>query len=395
MGGAGRRVHGEQELIWRLDAIVDSSPDAILGGTLDGVVTFWNRSAARILGYSADEVIGRGVSAMVPEDRMHELAHVLDEVSAGRRVGPFDTRRRCKDGSMIDIAVSVSPIKDANGEVVGAVTIARDITERLRAQEERRALEAHLEQALRMETAGQLASGIAHDFKNLLSVVIGYVERAEDLAAGGDAELQATLSEIRVAADRAVVLTNDLLAFSGRVRVKPMAIDLDDLIAGISDLLDVALGSKCQVDFRPSYGDRPVVQADRGRLEQVLLNLAVNARDAMPDGGTLTIMTSSAEFDEDHARLRPGLSAGRYVELTVRDTGVGMSADVAERIFERFFTTKPPGTGTGLGLSTVHGLIAAAGGSIEVDTTEGLGTTFRIYLPALPGTGDQHPDRAG
>ncbi|HEX9034168.1 MAG TPA: ATP-binding protein, partial [Streptosporangiaceae bacterium] len=203
------------------------------------------------------------------------------------------------------------------------------------------------------------------------------------------------LSEIRVAADRAVVLTNDLLAFSGRVRVKPMAIDLDNLIAGISDLLDVALGSKCQVDFKPSYGDRPVVLADRGRLEQVLLNLAVNARDAMPDGGTLTIMTTSAEFDEDHARRRPGLSAGRYVELTVRDTGVGMSADVAERIFERFFTTKPPGTGTGLGLSTVRGLIAAVGGSIEVDTAEGLGTTFRIYLPALPGAGDQQPDRAG
>lgn len=292
MGDSGRRGHEDQELIWRLDAIVDSSPDVILGGTLDGVITFWNRSAERIMGYSADEVIGRRVTEMVPEDRAHELAHVMDELRAGHRVGPFDTKRRRKDGTMVDLSVSVSPITDANGVVVGAATIARDITERLRAQDERRALEAHLQQALRMETVGQLASGIAHDFKNLLSIVVAYAEHAEDLAADHDAELRATLSEIRVAANRAVVLTNDLLAFSARVPAKPTAIDLDGLIAGLSDLLSVALGNRCQVVFEPSHGDRHLVRADRGRLEQVLLNLAVNARDAMPDGGTLTIATS-------------------------------------------------------------------------------------------------------
>jgi two-component system cell cycle sensor histidine kinase/response regulator CckA len=389
LGGAGGRGHGEDELIWRLDAIIDSSPDVILGGTLDGVITFWSRGAARIMGYSADEVIGRRVSKMIPEDRAEELEHTLAELRAGRRVGPFDTKRRRKDGSLVDMAVSVSPVMDAAGEVVGAVTIARDITERIRAQEERQALEAHLQQALRMETVGQLASGIAHDFKNLLSIVVGYAERAADLAADHEAELRATLREIRVAADRAVALTNDLLAFSGRVRAKPMAIDIDDLITGISDLLGVALGASCQLVFDPSRGDRHVVFADRGRLEQVLLNLAVNARDAMPDGGTLIIATSSAEFDEGQARQRPSLGPGRYVELVVSDTGTGMSTDVARHIFERFFTTKAPGTGTGLGLSTVHNLIHDADGSIEVDTAEGCGTTFRIYLPALPDSGDQ------
>lgn len=371
---------------WRLAAIVDSSPDAILGGTIDGVITFWNASAARIMGYSADEVIGRRVADLVPPVRAGELAHVMRQLRAGKRVEPYDTQRRRKDGTLVDLSVSVSPILDASGTVVGAATVAREITERKRAEADRRALENQVQQAERMETMGQLTSGIAHDFRNLLSVIVAYAERAEDLAGAGDPELRGTLGEIRVAADRAVTLTDDLLAFSGRAQARPEVIDLNALIAGLRDLLTVALDGRAELVFRPSRTERPAVLGDRGRLEQVLLNLAVNARDAMAAGGTLTISTRHVQFYGDQAGRNPAIRPGRYAELAVSDTGTGMSEEVLSRIFDRFFTTKPPVTGTGLGLSTVHGIITEAGGAIDVDSAVGRGTAFRIYLPALSGS---------
>jgi PAS domain S-box-containing protein len=265
--------------------------------------------------------------------------------------------------------------------------VSRRTSELVRAEADRRALEAELRQAERMQTVGQLTSSIAHDFGNLLAVVVGYAEMAEDVTAGGrDPELRRILAEIRGAADRAVRLSSDLLQLSRRTRAKREEIDLNELVARIKDLLTVSMSGRGEVRFQQSAVALPAVLADRGQLEQVLLNLAVNARDAMPDGGTLTISTGVVDFGEERARLHPGTHAGRYVELAVQDTGVGMNADVQARIFERFFTTKPEGTGTGLGLSTVHGIVTGLGGVIELSSLEGCGTTFRIYVPTMnPG----------
>lgn len=266
--------------------------------------------------------------------------------------------------------------------------VSRRTSELVRAEADRRALEGELQQAERMQTVGQLASGIAHDFGNLLAVIVGYADMAEDVIADRDPELQRILEEIHGAADRAVQLSSDLLRFSGRTRAKREAIDLNALVSGIKDLLSVSLNGRAEVVIEPSPAALPAVLADRGRLEQVLLNLAVNARDAMREGGTLTISTRPAAFDAQRPGLQPGTSPGRYVELVVQDTGIGMSADVRARIFERFFTTKAAGRGAGLGLSTVHGIIADLGGTIDVESQEGRGTTFRIYLPAIPHLGE-------
>ena len=260
--------------------------------------------------------------------------------------------------------------------------VSRRTSELVRTEADRRVLEAELRRAERLVTVGQLTSGIAHDFGNLLAVIVGYAEMAADVSDDLDPELRRILDEIHDAADRAVHLSSDLLSFSSRARTRPEAIDLNALIAGIRDLLSASMSGCAEVNFEPWPEHLPRVLADRGRLEQVLLNLALNARDAMPDGGKLTIATGPADLDGERIRLPPGAGPRRYVELAVTDTGTGMSKQVQARIFERFFTTKPPGTGTGLGLSTVHGIIADAGGIIDVDSAEGHGTTFRIYLPA-------------
>ncbi len=251
--------------------------------------------------------------------------------------------------------------------------------ELFRVEADRRKLESRLQQAERLETVGQLTSGIAHDFANLLGVIVGYAEMAEDVSNDPDPELRRILTEIRVAADRAVRLSGDLLSFGSRARTKRQAIELNALIVGITDLMNVSMSGRAEVIFKPWPADLPAVLGDRGQLEQVLLNLTLNARDAMSEGGALTISTKPADSVTERMRVHPGTGLGRYVELAVTDTGIGMNAEVKARVFDRFFTTKP--AGTGLGLSTVQGIVAGLGGIIEVDSEEGKGTTFRIYLP--------------
>jgi PAS domain S-box-containing protein len=363
----------------RLAAIVESSPDAIVGRTLDGVITSWNPGAVDMYGYAADEMIGHNVSELAPSARAGELALILDRVRRGQRVENFETQRIRKDGAVIDVSVSVSPIRDAGGAVTGAAAVTRDITERRRAEGERRGAEARLHQAERMETVGQLAGGIAHDFNNLLGAMIGYAELAATEAT--DPDVRADVQEILSTAQRAAALTRDLLVFSRREPGEPGELDLNAVIAGVQGMLAVSVGEHIQVRVEPAAA-LPAVHADRGRMEQVLLNLAVNARDAMPEGGVLTITTGVAELLVGDARLATGTDPGRFVELAVSDTGTGMSETVAAHIFEPFFTTKPHERGTGLGLATVYGIITGAGGCLGVDSAPGAGTTFRLYLPA-------------
>jgi signal transduction histidine kinase len=253
------------------------------------------------------------------------------------------------------------------------------------AERRRRELEVQLRIAERQQTVGQLASGIAHDFANLLAIVAGYTEMAEDTIDDGNPELRRILEEINQAADRAVHLSNDLVHFSGRVRARPEEVNLNVMVVAMMKLLIVSLGNKIAVILSLSPTELPKVIADVGQLEQVLVNLVVNARDAMPEGGTLTISTATADFDEEHSRMHRDATPGRYVELAVRDTGVGMSAEVKDKIFDRFFSTKGAAEGTGLGLNTVRGIVSELGGTIAVDSAEGQGTAFHVYLPAIGG----------
>jgi len=259
-------------------------------------------------------------------------------------------------------------------------------------ERDRRQLETELRQAERFQVVGQLTSSLTHEFRNVLGVIVGYTEMAADFTEDDNPELQQTLAEVRYAAKRGVDLCGELLRFSRR----PPAtedVDLNDVISRTKALLTVSMGGNVVVAFKPPTAALPAVRADRGQLEQVLLNLAVNARDAMPAGGTLTIRTSAVDFDAERTSRHPGTRPGRYVELLVQDTGMGMRPDVQAKIFWRFYTTKRPGRGTGLGLWAVGNIIAEAGGTIEVDSAEGQGTTFRIYLPALPDGGPQRTVR--
>ena len=382
----------ELEARSRLAAVADSSADAIVGVTLDGVITSWNAGAEQMTGYSREEMIGNNVSVLDPAGQAGESAAILDRVRQGERVEQIEVRLLRKDSTILDLSYTISPIRDAGNAVVGAATVARDMTERNRAEADRHSLEQRLLQSERLESLGQLAGGIAHDFNNLLAAIMNYAgfvaeETADQPAVRADAE------EIRAAAERGARLTRQLLVFSRREATRPEPLDVNTIVADISTLLSRSIGAHIELRINPAAG-LPAIEADRGQVEQVLLNLAINARDAMPNGGVITIETSLTRLSGTFADAHPGTSPGRYVELTVSDTGTGMSADVAARIFEPFFTTKPQDQGTGLGLSTVYGIVTKAGGSISVDSEEGTGTTFHVCFPATSAAAAEQPDRA-
>jgi signal transduction histidine kinase len=253
------------------------------------------------------------------------------------------------------------------------------IQERLQAQAEREALENRLHQSQRLESLGQLAGGVAHDFNNLLTVILTCASFVAEETAGNQSA-QADVEQIRAAAERAAQLTRQLLIFGRREKPKPEALDLNVVVADVQSLLARSIGEHVKLVVH-SGASVPAIRADKGHIEQVLINLAVNARDAMPGGGTLTIQPGLAYLGEEYTRLHPEVRPGHYVELSVSDTGVGISPAVAARIFEPFFTTKPPGKGTGLGLATVHGVVTGAGGSLSVSSEQGAGTTFRAFFP--------------
>jgi two-component system, cell cycle sensor histidine kinase and response regulator CckA len=386
-----RLLRVEHELTERLAAIFEASDDTIIGKTLAGVVTSWNAAAERMYGYSRAEMIGQSVARIFPPDRAGELASIMDQVRQGKRIKHLETQRIRRDGTVIDVSVSVTPIRDDSGTVTGAAAVGRDLTEINQAQAERRAAEVRARQAERMKTVGQLAGGLAHDFNNLLGAITGYAGLVAEETAS-DPRVRADVEQILAAAQRGAQLTKQLLVFSRQEPGQVAPVDVGAVVTAAHDLLSASVGPNVKVRVVLAE-DLPLVLGDAGRLEQVLLNLAVNARDAMPDGGMLTISTAAAGPSPGQPEsLAAGQDAGT-VELVVADTGTGMSEEVAQRAFEPFFTTKEADKGTGLGLATVHGIIIALGGTVTVETAEGHGSMFRISLPAAAGDAAAAPQR--
>ncbi len=516
-----RRAADEQA---RLAAIVESSHDAIVSMTLDGIITSWNRGAERLYGYTSEEIVGHSVGQLVPPARRHHERRVAKQIARGGKVERYETERVRKDGTLIPVARSVSPIVDPSGQIIGVASSSRDLgereraaarlralleaapdatigvredgriallnaqaerlfgydrsellgqnvdvlvpaasrgihsrlragysaapsarpmgtgdalcglrkdgtefpaeislssiqtddgmlisasirdisdrieaqveRERLKAQAERERLENQLHQSQRLESLGQLAGGVAHDFNNLLAVVVNYAsflsEEISSLTAGETDErwlgVHRDIAEIEGATERARRLTHQLLTFGRREIVQPRVLNVGDVVRDVEQLLRRTIGE--HVELATSVADDLwSVKADPGQLEQVLVNLAVNARDAMRDGGILTIEVHNVVADHAYTELRPGVVPGLYVRLRVSDTGTGMPDDVVRHAFEPFYTTKPRGEGSGLGLATVYGIVQQAGGRADIYSEPGIGTAFSALLPATDEAG--------
>ncbi|MGB9197291.1 MAG: PAS domain S-box protein [Terriglobales bacterium] len=357
----------------RMALIVDSSQDAIIAKDLGGIITNWNKGAEQVYGYTAAEAIGKPITILAPGERRDETMTILARIRTGERVEPFETVRVRKDGQRLSVSLSVSPIQSANGDIVGASIIARDVTGQRRAED-------MLRQAQKMEAVGRLAGGVAHDFNNILGIVIACCELMR--ARVSDSSVGQYLDNIQEASKRGSSLTRQLLAFSRRqMTLQPRLLDLNDSLRELAKLLRPLMGDDVQIIQRHGT-NHAIIEADPSQLDQVVLNIAVNARDAMPRGGKLILETSIQDFDAALAEQHPPLKPGRYVVLAISDTGIGMDAVTMSKIFDPFFTTKEVGRGTGLGLATVYGIVKHAGGHVLVYSEPNRGTTFKVYFPA-------------
>jgi PAS domain S-box-containing protein len=491
-----RERYTERERLF--SAVVESSNDAVITQTLDGTITGWNRAAERLFGYTAAEAVGRCIDIIVPPDRRAEVSDILDRVGRGDAIEHHETLRVHRDGSEVHVALSVSPIRSASGEIAGASKIARDVTETMRTRnaldqeiEERQRIfetsqdlilvtdtkgnfvqvspssmtilgyrpeqmighsavefiypddldstrqemraarhgrqmrnfdtryvhkdgqpvtltwmgtwsepvrrhffigrdltekqeaEARLRQAHKMDAVGQLTGGIAHDFNNVLTVITGTIGILADAVADRP-ELVSIAKLIDDAAERGAQLTKHLLAFARKQPLQPREIDVNALIVEAAKLLHPTLGE--QIEISPMLAeDAWTALVDPSQLTTAILNLALNARDAMPDGGKLVLESRNVYLDEGYASMHNEVAPGNYVMIAVSDTGSGIPAANLERVFDPFFTTKEVGKGTGLGLSMVFGFVKQSGGHIKIYSEEGHGTTIRIYLPRSSG----------
>jgi PAS domain S-box-containing protein len=381
-------------------AMLEFAPDAFVGVSEDGLIMFANHRAEEVFGHKRGELIGRPVEMLVPETRrdshVGKRRRYFAEAEERSHNNVLHLRGRRCDGSEFPAEILLSRVDTEAGSI--ALAAIRDITDRvaaaqeredLRVKAERERLRNQIQQTHRLESLGQLAGGIAHDFNNLLSVIINYAgfvasELEAASASEGEERWRTTcedLAQIRLASERAAQLTHQLLAFARREVVQPEVVDVNAVVRDVEGLLRRTLGEHVELCSTPAE-DLDAVLIDPGQLEQILVNVAVNARDAMPDGGLLQIDTSAIDVDEQYAQARPALTPGRYVRLRVSDNGTGMPPEVLERVFDPFFTTKSQGDGTGLGLATVYGIVQQAGGHVQIYSEDGVGTTFTALLPA-------------
>lgn len=373
------RMHlvAQDELFYLIGEHAD---DMIAVVTVDGRRLYNSPSYQKVLGYSAEELEKTSAYEQIHPDDLPSVRKAAQEArttGTGRRL---EYRIRHKSGAWRVLESTASAVRDKEGKVEKLIIVNRDVTER-------RALERQLVLSQRLEAVGKLSGGIAHDFNNLLGVIIGYTEALQESIPPED-PLREAIDEIRKAGQRAAALTQQLLAFSRKQVLEPKILDVNAIIADMQKMLHRLIGEDVALKFEPG-AELGSVKADRGQFEQVILNLAVNARDAMPQGGELTISTSNAELTEKDVLQYRYVIPGRYVMLKVIDTGTGMDAETQSHIFEPFFTTKEKGKGTGLGLATVYGVVKQSEGYIWVDSAPGKGTTFRIYLPRAKGAAQQ------
>ena len=417
-------------------ALLELVPDAFVGVGANGEIVLANAQAEALFGYRREQLIGQPVEMLMPErvagaHRSHRAGYFADPRARPMGVG-LELAGRRRDGSEFSAEISLSSI-EIDGQVLATAAI-RDISERVAVGREKERLEAKAEKerleaekerleaekdrleaeaekerllnqlhhARRLESLGELAGGIAHDFNNLLAVIINYAAFvAADLdtaASARDEEkrhtMRADVEQISLAAQRAAHLTHQLLAFARREVVQPEVVDVNAVVTDVEQLLKSTLGE--HIELRSELApDLRTILIDPGQLGQILLNLAVNARDAMPDGGTLTIDTANVDVDVDYTAHRAELSPGPYVNLRVSDNGKGMTREVAELAFDPFFTTKPAGQGTGLGLATIYGIVQQAGGRAQLYSEPGVGTTATVLLPASEGTPSRTAQQIG
>lgn len=380
------------EVQTRLAAIVESSEDAIIGKNLQAVVTSWNSGATKIFGYTPGEMIGQSIKVLLPPGYEHEEDQILTQIMRGETVHHIETVRKRKDGLLIDVSLTISPIRDVGGSIVGASKIARDISEKKR-------MERQLHQSQKMDAIGQLTGGIAHDFNNLLGIVLGNLDLVEGVVASNEIALDQVNTAQR-AATRGADLTRRLLSFARMEDLKPSTISLNASIENMLAMATRALGPEIAITTQLD-ASLPRVFVDASGLESALLNLVVNARDAMSHGGSIAISTRLINLEETYTPVKVAeLKAGWYACVTISDTGAGMSKEVLERACEPFFTTKQRDRGTGLGLAMVYGFAKQSGGTVRIYSEVGRGTTVSIYLPLDERSSeqniapvDEHPDR--
>lgn len=371
-----KRLAEERDaLLARLQLQFERMPLAYVQFDADLRVTDWNPAAERIFGFRKDEVLGMGppYEKIVPESFRAEAAPLLARIQAGDMGAHSVNPNLTKDGRTITCEWFNTPLLDEGGRFTGLLCLAQDLTERL-------LLEEQFMQAQKMEAVGQLAGGVAHDFNNLLTIISGYSELLLDMMGTGNS-MRESVTAISEASERAASLTRQLLAFSRKTVLSPKVLDLNDVVRETEKLLRRLIGEDVLLttvlDAKISK-----VKVDPGQLGQILMNLAVNARDAMTKNAKLTIETRNVVLDREYSLLRPDVKPGSYVMLSVSDNGIGMTAEVKARIFEPFYTTKQPGEGTGLGLAVVLGIVKQSNGHVDVDSEPGLGTTFKIYFPS-------------
>ena len=369
----------------RFVALVQHASDVITIMKPDGELLYMTPSGERVFGYRNSDLVGKRLRGLIdPADRERALANFAAVCEEPGKTQSFEFRLRHNNESWLDVeAVATNLLHEPN--VTGIVVNSRDITERKKAEAALHASEEKLRQSQKMEAVGQLAGGVAHDFNNLLAVIIGYADMLHRrLSAAGDERMIRHVEEIKKAGDRARSLTRQLLAFSRKQVLQPKLLDLNAVVNDMDKMLRRLIGENIDMHTKLD-AEIGQVKADPGQVEQVLMNLVVNARDAMPDGGCLTIETANVEINPTFINGQRAVEPGPYVMIAVSDTGQGMSAEVQAHIFEPFFTTKEKGKGTGLGLSTVYGIARQSGGSVSVYSEPGHGTAFKIFLPRVAG----------
>jgi PAS domain S-box-containing protein len=366
----------------RLSQAMQQSPASVVITDLDGRIVYVNPKFTEVTGYEYDEVIGRNPRILKSGHTAPDEYRELWETITSGHIWRGEFRNRKKSGELYWEIASIGPVKDEGGTIINFVAVKEDITEH-------RAVEAQLRQSQKMQAIGQLTGGIAHDFNNLLTIIVGNLQLIEFNVRDNET-LHSFVNDALWATKRGGELTHRLLSFARMQPLRPAAANLNEIVGGLTDLLRRTLGSRIEV-IEVLAPDVRSVMVDTGELERALVNLAINARDAMPAGGTLTIETGMAAFKEGAAQQQANLAPGSYVTLSVSDTGEGMPPEVVERVFEPFFTTKSGGQRSGLGLSMVYGFLRQSGGHISVQSEIGAGTTFTLYFPQAPGAGEARP----